>query len=560
MVWKIVSLLQCFRYELFAVFGAVIVLWQMLLPGYVLTLDLVFGPHAFAPAYSGVSAASFPFYYLLYLLQFVASGWIVEKLLLATLFFFLFYLPLRFYPFSSERGEAYFAALVFAINPFVYERFLAGHLNVLFAYAFLFPFVSSLLRFRRELSWRSILTAAAWFIGIGVFSLHLFVMGVVMFVLFVLVASGEMIMRRERGSAELAPFVWRLGAVAMLVCAVSSYWIIPVFITGANTVDTFTQPHWEAFKTASGPYLGAIGNVTALYGFWGEHEMWSTYFSWPKDSWLWAVAGVLLAAVILLGIWRWLRERSARLVAVWFLSAGILSLIFSVGIGDSIFKALNLWLFEHVPLWQGFRDSQKWSAVLALAYALFGGLGAGAILERSAPRFSSALRAALLLALCALPLAYTPMLLGFSGQVRPVWYPESWARVNEVLAADPACVAVFLPWHLYYELSFNDGLLTANTAGKYFNCRIISSADAEIGGVGEATNLPRAYYEIAGAVANNAGDPDDTASFLAEKGVRYVIYTLDIADKDIYAYPFLHSGLLKEVVHTDGIALFEIRL
>lgn len=547
------SFLRRFRYEFFAGAGTVAVLWQMLLPGYVLTLDMVFGPRALMPAYAGVSAAGFPVSYVLYLLQYVMDGWIIEKILLVALFFSLFYLPLRFYPFRSDYGEKYFVALIFAINPFVYERFLAGHLNVLFAYAFLFPLVSSLMRFYRELSWRSILVASAWLIGIGMFSLHLFVMGAVIFSLFALVAGGLMIIRRDD---SLKLFITRLGAAILLMCAISLYWIIPVF-TGANTVETFTSAHWEAFKTASDPYLGTSGNVAALYGFWGEHEMWSTYFSWPKDNWFWGIAGVALAAVILLGVWRALHERSIRLIAGWLLCAGILSLIFSVGIGDSSLKALNFWLFEHVPLWQGFRDSQKWSAVLVLMYSIFGGIGAGWILRMITRPY---LRAGILALLCALPLLYTTnMLLGFNGQLQAVSYPESWQQANEVLKNDGNCKAVFLPWHLYYELSFNGGLLTANTADAYFNCRIISSADAEIGGVGDVAGLPSEYYELAGAVANNAGDPDKTALFLAEKGIRYVIYTSDIAGKDIYAYPFLRSGLLEEVVHTPEIALFEIR-
>src|SRR3989344_2135313 len=86
-----------FRYEIFAALGACIVLWQMLLPGYIIVLDMVFGPHMVLPSYSGLSVATFPPSYLIYLLHFVLSGWVLEKLILFALFFLLFYLPLRFY-------------------------------------------------------------------------------------------------------------------------------------------------------------------------------------------------------------------------------------------------------------------------------------------------------------------------------------------------------------------------------------------------------------------------------------------------------------------------------
>lgn len=535
--------------------GAVVVLWRLLLPGYVLSLDTVFGPRAPMPALAGIGASGSPVSLALYLAQVVADGWVIEKVVLLALFFSLLYLPLRFWPLERARGEAYFAAVLFAVNPFVYERFLAGQWAILFAYALLFSLAACLWRFYRDLSWRSALFAGAWLVGIGAFSLHLFAMGAFAYAAFALVAVGERVWRREY--EPLKTIVTRLASAALAVGAVCLYWIIPAFL-GTNTVKSFSSAHWDAFKTAADPRIGALGNVAALYGFWGEHEMWATYFAWPKDSvLLWALAGSLLALVIFAGLWRGLRARATRAPALWLAGIGVLALVFSIGIGDSVFRPFNLWLFEHAPFWQGFRDSQKWSAVLALSYSLLGGIGAGWILRASARPYA---RAGILALLCALPLLYTPtILLGFNGQLRPVWYPPAWSEVNEVLKKDAHCKAVFLPWHLYYELAFNGGLLTANTAGKYFDCRVLTGADAEIGGVGYPVDLSREYYEVAGAITNNAGDPSETAAFLAEKGIRYVIYTPDIADKDIYSYPFLRSGLLKDVVHTEGIALFEIR-
>jgi len=49
-----------------------LILWQLLLPGYILTLDMVWG---------GI--------------------WITQKLFLIVLFFLLFYLPYRFFPLAA---------------------------------------------------------------------------------------------------------------------------------------------------------------------------------------------------------------------------------------------------------------------------------------------------------------------------------------------------------------------------------------------------------------------------------------------------------------------------
>lgn len=551
--------LHRFRYELFAAAGTVIVLWQMLLPGYVLTLDMVFGPAAAMPSLEGIAAAGFPVSYLIYALQFALSGWIVEKALLLSLFFLLFYLPLRCYPFRNENGEAYFAALIFAINPFVYERFLAGHWRILFAYALLFPLASCLARFYRERSWSAILSAAAWLVGIGLFSLHLFVMGVVVVALFTLAGTVQML--SQGGYESLRHFMTRIVAMALIVGAVSLYWIIPA-IVNANVVGTFTPAHWKAFKTASDPFLGTIGNVAALYGFWGEHEMLSTYFVWPKDGvLLWWFSGAMLAAILLCGLWRGSRDRSTRFAAFWLIGIGILSLIFSAGIGDNVFAPFNLWLFEHIPFWQGFRDSQKWSAVLTLTYALFCGIGAGYVLQKIA---KARLRVLVLALLCTVPLLYTPNLLfGFNRQLQPVWYPATWAEANEILKDDPACKAIFLPWHLYYALSFNHDLITANTAPHFFDCEIISGNGAELGGI-ESRGIYGADYDAL-EVAVTQNDPmknESALETLRAQSITHVIFTDDLAGRDIFYYPFLVNHGLERIyegaVDNEAIMLFKL--
>lgn len=545
------------EHVLFVAGGTVVILWQMLLPGYVLTLDLVFGPRAEMPSFDGISATGFPVSYAIYLAHLVADGWVVEKIILFELFFALFYLPFRFYPFESVYGERYFAALFFAVNPFVYERLLAGHWRVLAGYALLFPLVYYLLRFWRDVSWRPILEATATLILVSAFSLHIFVMGVLVFATTATVAAIHQLARGERALYRIA--ATRSVAAAFLIVTISLYWIIPI-LTGNNIVDTFDTAHWEAFKTASDPYLGPIGNVAALYGFWGEREVWSTYFTWPKDNvLLWMFAGLMLAIILACGVWRGLRERSTRLVSIWLLCIALLSLVFSVGIGDSFVRNFNLWLFEHVPFWQGFRDTQKWSALLALVYALFGGIGAGWILSKIADR---QFRTIALMFLCSLPFLYTPMLFGFR-QLQPVWYPDSWYETNEVLKSDPDCKAVFLPWHLYYSLSFNNNLITANTAPNFFDCEIVSASGAEIGGISSHGVYGESYDRIETAVTDN--DHSSIASTIAtlrDEKIKYVIFTDDLIRDDIYSYPFLTDASMEVVYQgtVDNYAIIVFRL
>ena len=554
---KIKELAYRFRYEIFAVLGAVVVLWQMLLPGYVIVLDMVFGPHVNPPSYSGLSASGFPVSYLIYLLHFVLSGWVLEKVILLALFFSLFYLPLQFYPFSNTYSEAYFVSLLYAVNPFVYERFLAGQWKVLVAYAFLFPFLSLLLRFYKNLSWRSVLCAFGWLLAMGMFSLHVLVMGTIILAIYTVAAAVRMSVSREW--QILKTFLWRLCLSVVLLCAISSYWVIPAFTTPTTAVSTFTGADLEAFKTAGDTHIGLLGNVAALYGFWGEHELWSAYSSSPKERpWLWGISGAVLAVIIALGVVGGLRDTRTRFLALLIALIGVVSFVFSVGLGESILLPFNTWLFEHVWFWRGFRDTEKWSGVLALSYVLLGGLGLG-YLARTVAGYKKSLWAVALGA-CVLPLLYTPnMLFGFNNQLRPVWYPSVWQEANNILKQDSACKAIFLPWHSYYTAIFNNRVLAANTAPAYFDCNIISAANAEIGEVSygiKASDLT--YRAIDKAVTSNIDSPDATIKLLASYGVRFIIFTPDELYADHYRYPFLSSSHLKKVIETPSLVLYSL--
>ena len=454
-----------------------LILWQLLLPGYILTLDMVWG---------GI--------------------WITQKLFLIVLFFLLFYLPYRFFPFEIDSKFKYWAAIFYAINPFVYERFLAGHWLVLLLYALLPPLIYYLIRLFKNFK-------------------------------------------------KYCPYFifWLLAAVL----AFSFY-----FDHFIKVIKISNPEYWQVFKTASFPIGGSLAKVAMLYGFWGESYPWANYFIWPK---LFIILPVfaLIAGLIILGIRKaWFQNKR---LTVLLLVVGFLSFVFASGIGEGLFKNFNLWLFENIPFWRVFRDTTKWLGPLAYVYAVFGALGVSAAshaffrsdggdaeFRKASPAsgvlasgqnkrssLNQTLKKAWLVALFILPLLYTyPMLGGFARQIQPVWYPESWVEVNNILKQDKECKALFLPWHLYYSLSFNNNLVTANPAAKFFNCQIISSQDIEIGEI-ERTAWP---------------DWQDKA----EK-IKYIIYTPDLEGADIYDYSFLNSDALEVIYQHKDIILYKIQ-
>ena len=191
-------------------------LWQMFLPGYVLTLDMVWG-----------------------------GSWITQKLFLIALFFALFYLPVKFFPFDIDSKFKYWAGIFFTVDPFVYERFLAGHWLLLLLYAMLPPLVYYLVKLFQNFK---------------------------KYFLFF------------------------------------SFWLLAALLIFGFYFEHFTQilkisnpEYWQIFKTSSFLIGGSSAKVIMLYGFWGESYPWASYFIWPKLS-LALPVFALIAGLVILGI------------------------------------------------------------------------------------------------------------------------------------------------------------------------------------------------------------------------------------------------------------------
>ena len=538
---------------LFAAAGTIVVLWQLLLPGYVLTWDMVFGPSHIFPAQTGLLSA-LPLRLLIWGMGYIAPMWLVQKVILIGLFFSLFYLPLKFFPASIQGFARYAGAALFAVNPFVYERMLAGQWGVVAAYALLMPLTHFLFELIERPTRRRALYLVLTMLLIGLFSLHAFAMSVLAVALVIAFAL-------PKQGIELLKHAALAGA---LVFIGSLYWIVPLALSPASSpVPRFDEAHRAAFETSVDPVIfgNAAGNVVMLYGFWGESYPWMQTLLSPKDTLpVFLPTLLVLATIIITGIVRLLRAGEGRQRAIALAAIGAAAFVFSVGVAPSMFQTVNVWLFEHVPFWSGFRDTQKWSMWLALMYAYFFAAGASLLLARVRPQYARVLGALLV----ALPFFYTfPMLGGFAGQLRALDYPATWYEANAILAEDPECKALFLPWHQYYWLSFNDGRLTGNPAPRFFDCAMITSQDAEIGEIGDQGNPDPSYRAIASAVmSNDAQSVDAAIDVLRGEGIRYIVFTDDILNYDGFSYLFLRSPklflLYHDTVDNQGLAVFKL--
>jgi hypothetical protein len=536
---------------LISVTGSAVVLWQLLLSGYVLTLDMVFGPRLDYVGTVGDLVNTAPVWGVLKFLTAVVGGVLTQKILLLGLFFILFYLPLHFLPRIWKgfelKGAEYIGALIFAINPFVYERFLAGHWMVLVGYALLVPLTSYVIEFCSVPSYRSGAYVGGTILLIGAVSTHFLIIGII---LVGLVSVVRVMAERDR-----AQFIRHGLLVAFGVFVISLYWVVPALNNhGAIVYEKFGPEHWEVFKT-----VGGIGNVLALKGFWGEREYWAGQFVMPGTGLPAQVALVGLALLVAAGVWTGLRSKETRKITYGLLGVAFIALVFSTGIGDTIFKGFNTWMFEHISFWKGFRDSQKWSGVLALIYTVLGTYGTYFVVSR----FTKHRRIVLGL-LALIPLVYTPSILfGFSGQLHAVHYPAEWSAVNEIMQkdspADTPCRALFLPWHQYYTLKFNNNILTGNVSRAFFDCDVIHGKNMELGSIESQGGNGEEYEAIETMVTNPAFPTAGTLGTLRGLGIRWIIYTNDVEQFDQFSYPFLQGNLAEKRYSKNGIDLYYIK-
>ena len=538
-----------------------VVLWQLLLPGYVLTLDMVFSPHITSFLAGGQFANTLPLMYLLRFLNLFLSGWIIEKIILVALFFGLFYLALRFLPVPKKYGANYFAALLYSFNPFVYERFLAGHWLHLCAYAFLPAFIFYLLKFSHAVSRQNLLYLLFWLLLIGVFSLHFLVMAILasgLYFLVIFFKLGKNYWQKKIGRAEILRFGKYVVSLGALFFLASSYWLLPYFINRQGALlNVFNTNNQLVFRTAGNGGWQVMGKVLSLYGFWGEREVWAHYFLWPQSQpVLWLSTGLILLSLVFLGVWRAIRER--RQEAYFFLVLGVLAFILSCGLGDGPFKIFNAWLFTHLGFWRGFRDTQKFSGLLVLAYAYFSAYGFLSAANYFSQKFLK-ISEYLLLALFLVPIIYIyPLFGGFARQIQPVWYPASWYQAQNILAKDQGDYQVlFLPWHQYFSLDFNRNIITANPAKPFFGDKIVQGDNMEIGGIfsqsRDAGNL-----RVQDIVLAEQKKSEDSVKLLAGEKVKYILVMDQTAAADYLKYPFLTAPNLKLIYRGENLSLYQV--
>jgi len=485
---------------------ALVVAGPLLASGQVLVVDLSLPPHPHVPlAYWGLPEGTHggPLARLPLDAAFAALGTVDavalgEKAVLVAAVF-LAGLGMHRLVRVESRAAAAFAGVLYAVNPFVYDRLDTGQWFLLLGYALIPYAYLALLRTLAGEPW------AAWrfgalFAATGVASTH---MASLLLALFAITLVAWAVGKPGRRRRVLAA----LGALSLGVL-LSLYWLIPTpqltdfwgHIGGAQLA---------LYSTVPDPHLGLAPTVAALSGYWNNDVPLRDHLAaWP----LFALTLVLLA-----GIGLALRRRDPIAWAV--ASAGLLGFLLALGSASAVTRGPFIFLLDHVAPARSFREPQKGVALVAFAYAFLGAAAVDALVRTGTGRG----RIAIAVIFLALPLMNGYRVLwGLWGDLHTSTFPVSWAQAStELEHRASASRTLFLPWHGYLELAFAGHRVVGDPAPAFFATPILASRSVGEGpGIADTSDPTDARVRRVLASGAHAGP---FSACLAPLGVQYVL-------------------------------------
>jgi hypothetical protein len=343
----------------------------------------------------------------------------------------------------------------FILNPFMYSRIMAGQLGVLVGYLLLPIFVYYLLEFFKKGNSSTAIKLALTFTGQVMLQQHFVVLNaIIAIVLFAILQPNKL--------------SWRSVLILVLILvALNAFWLQDL----ANTVSftsTITEQQAEFFAPHLTDNVPTIAKIIGMWGFWREGTYLTSYSALPLVLW-YALLGVIVGT-FLLGYGVMKDRRHANL----FFILWAIGVVLAVGISHPLTAPIFNFLFVHVPFFAGFRDSHKFVALVALAYAFLCPVGVLWLAEKvkaQAKRFGKRAAAAAFYAIPALFVAaiilFTYPLIGLWGQVHPTTYPPSYEQTNNYLKEQNLTgYIVYLP---YYDYLTYNWTLRASPDGRIAN-------------------------------------------------------------------------------------------
>lgn len=525
---------------------------------YILTLDMIFPIKTSLTNY--LYGFSLPVYggsavdILTMQLSNVIPAWLLQKIYLV-LIIFLSGISMHSLIDTKSSIPKYFGGILYAVNPFVYVRFLAGHWLILLAYSIM-PFaVKSFLDFLDTQNKNNLIRASLLIALTGALNTHILALLILVYLIFLVFKLYQI--KNEVGAVK--NLLKSLAILAALYLLLSLYWLLPLFTANATVINQISQADIYAFATGISAF-NAVFTIASMYGFWREGYIYAKDFI---PYWY-----LLFFFILFLAIHGFISNNKSKVLGLPVRALGVTAVV-AVILGSGIhgpFSSLFEFLFNNTFFFKGLRDSQKFAALIALSYSYLGALGVAEfekIIHNPARRANAYEKckktAALVIVTMALivPFIYSFTLFNnFWGQLEPTDYPKDWYETNELLNKDPQDFNVlFLPWHLYMDFKWipNAQKRIGNPASSFFDKPIIQGENAEINLIySQSTNPAQRYVE---SLLSNKDKITNFGELIIPLNVKYVLLTKEVDYKE---YSFLFNQTDLELIkETENFYIFK---
>jgi len=522
----------------------ILILWQMLLPGYLFFLD--YQPFSeptshiveriFSDANSdlsrGIGWISFS------LLGDIFGDMLAQKIILFLLIFFTAYLAYKFVPFVKSKKAKFFAGLMFLVNPFIYFRLISGQVGVIIGAILLFVVIKLLMDYfesRNKLKALKIGLILAFTAGV---SLHFFAM--FCFFVFPLFFVFYLWKEYSNKNSNLKKFILDTLVLFGLIVLVNLFWVALMFVPSSGF--SFSAPYDETyfFQSRALDELNTALTSITMYGFWHE--------SYPKaidmlPSFIWLPIFLVILFVSVRGF----VEEEDFFKKTPFALLALIAVIFATGVSAPATKTIFDFFFESIPFFSGFREPGKFIALIVMFYSVFGAVFIDRLsfsLEKSSRKIFLAITIILLI---ILPLIFSfNLFFGLNGFINSHELPEEYYSAKEFLSKDNSNYQmVYFPFHMYQQFSFTD-YKTATPFTWFFDKETIVGTDEMAHEVGVKQMI------------NDNITSQNKVSFskqLAKYNIKYIILANEL---DYTRYEFLENSLgFSKVFEEGSLRIFE---
>ncbi|MCZ7370638.1 MAG: hypothetical protein O8C66_09020 [Candidatus Methanoperedens sp.] len=471
------------------------------------------------------------------------SAEVIQKLIFFIIFFLSGISAYKLCPEEWGIGR-YFAGFLYMINPFVYVRFLAGHWLLLLAYA-VTPFViKGFMDFFASPSTKRAVYVAFLLTFVFALETHTPFLLLIVFGIFFLMAVIE-----ARKKIDLSKYA---ALVLLFLLILNSYWLVPSFSGSSAPLGEITNSDLYTFTTRQDINFNTLFTTASMYGFW------RVGYIYAKDLLpYWYIFFIFILFLAVHGFTSNYKHPARGVYVKAFGALAVLAAILATGISGP-FERIFEFLFNNVFFFKGFREPQKFEALLVLAYAYLGGLGVAEIARyKGSAGTSKKIGAWIIIAIAiATPFIYSfTMFNGFWGQLKPADYPEDWYEVNDFLNLDKQDFNVlFLPWHLYMDFKWlpTPQKRLANPAQVFFDKPVIQGDNMEAGVYSSSMSPVSGYIQN---LLQNKDGLSNFGKFMVPLNVKYIILTKEVDFKQ-YFFLFNQTDLVLKK-ETDNFYIFE---